>query len=239
MKKILLQSMLMLLSLGASAQSDTIYTKSQKPVIITPIKHGTMLIEYNGKQIHVDPVTQLPPVTDYSKFKKADYIFVTHEHFDHLDVKAISQLTKEGTVVIANPNSAQKLHNAQVMKNGDVKQFDDMKIEAVPAYNNSADKQQFHAKGRDNGYILTMDGLRIYVAGDTEDIPELKNLKDIDVAFLPCNLPYTMTPEQLEKAAKAFMPKVLYPYHYGETKIERVNELLKGSGIEVRIRNFQ
>ncbi|MDO4497661.1 MAG: MBL fold metallo-hydrolase [Bacteroidales bacterium] len=238
MKAILLSAM-MLFPLGASAQSDTLYTKSDKPVVITPIKHGTLQIEYNGKNIHVDPVTQLPPVTDYSKFAKADYIFVTHEHFDHLDVKAIEQLTKEGTVIVANPNSAQQLTEAISMKNGEEKEFKDMKVEAVPAYNNSADKQQFHSKGRDNGYVLTIDGLRIYIAGDTEDIPELADLKDIDVAFLPCNLPYTMTPEQLAKAAKTIQPKVLYPYHYSETKIEKVVELLKDSGIEVRIRNFQ
>ena len=244
------------------AQPDTFYTKSGRALVITPIKHASMRIQYDGKEIQIDPVTQLPPATDYTAFPKADYIFVTHEHFDHCDKKAVEQLTKDGTIVIANANSAAIIGQGMVMKNGDSKTISisntdgtsrtstpsepaskasatEMAVDAVPAYNNSADKQQFHPKGRDNGYVLTIDGLRIYIAGDTEDIEEMSQLKDIDVAFLPCNLPYTMTPEQCAKAAKMFMPKVLYPYHFSETKIERVKELLSGTGIDVRLRNFK
>ena len=223
----------------ANAQTDTLYTKSGKAVVITPIKHASMRIQYDGKEIEIDPVTQLPPVTDYTTYPKADYIFVTHEHFDHCDKKAVQQLTKDETILIANANSANIIGCGEVMKNGDSKELGVMQVEAVPAYNNSPDKQQFHPKGRDNGYVLTIDGLRIYIAGDTEDIEEMAAINDIDVAFLPCNLPYTMTPEQCAKAAKTIMPKILYPYHFSDTKIERVKELLEDSGIEVRIRNFK
>lgn len=223
-----------------SPEIDTFLTKSGKEVAITTIKHGSMRIAYDGLEIQIDPVSNYNPKTDYTQFPKADLILVTHEHGDHCDRQAVRDLQKETTIIVANPNSAKILGQGEVMKNGDTKKtLKNIKIEAVPAYNNSAEKQNFHPKGRDNGYILTMDGLRIYIAGDTEDIPEMTSIKNIDVAFLPCNLPYTMTPEQLAKAAKMFKPKVLFPYHYGQTKIEDAVSLLQGSGIDVRIRNYQ
>jgi L-ascorbate metabolism protein UlaG (beta-lactamase superfamily) len=126
------------------------------------------------------------------------------------------------------------------MSNGDKAEVcDDITVEAVPAYNTTPGREKFHPKGRDNGYILTIEDLRIYVAGDTEDIPEMAELKDIDIAFLPCNQPYTMTPEQLVKAAKVIKPKVLFPYHYNDTPIRKVTMFLAGSGIDVRIRNYK
>ena len=127
-----------------------------------------------------------------------------------------------------------------VMANGDKIQIaDDLTIEAVPAYNTTEANKKFHPKGRDNGFILTIDGLRIYVAGDTEDIPEMAYIKDIDVAFLPCNQPFTMTPDQLVKAAKTVKPKVLFPYHYGNTEVSGLPEQMSGDGIEVRIRHYE
>ena len=126
------------------------------------------------------------------------------------------------------------------MANGDTRTLSDgWTVDAVPAYNNSPEKLQFHPKGRDNGFVLTIEGMRIYIAGDTEDIPEMADLKDIDVAFLPCNLPYTMTPEQCARAATIIKPAVLFPYHYGQTDIQQVVKLLDGSGIDVRIRDYQ
>ena len=128
------------------------------------------------------------------------------------------------------------------MANGDVLHLPDevfTTLEAVPAYNNSPDKLQFHPKGRDNGFILNLNGMRVYIAGDTEDIPEMADIKDIDVAFLPCNLPFTMTPEQCAHAATMVKPAVLFPYHYGQTDIQQVVKLLEGSGIDVRIRDYQ
>lgn len=205
------------------------------------IKHGSLSINVGEKWIYIDPVTdRVQPVTDYTTMPKADYILVTHEHGDHLDAKAIEQLTKEGTKLIVNPRSSEILGGkGEVMANGDSKKIDAWKVDAVPAYNISADKQQFHPKGRDNGYVLTIEGLRIYIAGDTEPIPEMKDIKNIDIAFLPCNLPFTMAPEQLSEAAKVISPKVLFPYHYGKTDIQQVVKLLEGSGIDVRIRQYQ
>ena len=126
-----------------------------------------------------------------------------------------------------------------VMTNGQNFLLGDIKVEAVPAYNTTEGRQQYHPKGRDNGYILTLDGLRIYIAGDTEDIPEMADIKDIDIAFLPCNQPYTMTPEQLVRAAKTIKPKVLFPYHYGQTDVSSIPNMLKDEAIDVRIRHYE
>lgn len=232
---------------GCNAQNvesegvDAFNSANGTNVFVHCIKHGTLSINIGEKWIYIDPVTdKVPPVTDYTTMPKADYILVTHEHADHLDAKAIEQLMKEGTALIVNPRSNEILGGkGDVMKNGDSSEMGAWKVDAVPAYNISADKQQFHPKGRDNGYILTIEGLRIYIAGDTEPIPEMKDIKDIDVAFLPCNLPFTMTPEQLAEAAKTIRPKVLFPYHYGKTDIQQVVKLLEGSGIDVRIRQYQ
>ena len=126
------------------------------------------------------------------------------------------------------------------MANGDkMKIADDFIVEAVPAYNITPGHLQFHPKGRDNGFILTIDGLRIYIAGDTEDIPEMKDIKNIDIAFLPCNQPYTMTPQQLVNAAKIVKPKVLFPYHYGQTNVKGIPTQLQNEGIDVRIRHYE
>ena len=220
---------------------DVFKTVSGTTVKMYCIKHGSLRMQVGEKWIYVDPVTTaVKPVTDYSTLPKADYILVTHEHFDHLDSVAINQLTKEGTRIITNAPCHELLGGkGQVMENGDVLAQVDFDVEAVPAYNYSQEKLNFHPKGRDNGFVLTIEGMRIYIAGDTEDIPEMANLKDIDVAFLPCNLPFTMTPEQCARAARMFNPTVLFPYHYGETDIQQVVKLLDGSGIDVRIRDYQ
>lgn len=221
-------------------QTDEFTTKSGKTVIITAIKHASLRIQYEGLEIQVDPVVKLEPQTNYSAFPKADVILITHEHFDHFDPAAITALKKNGTQIIVNPAVQKKLGSGTALKNGESLTIaKGIKIEAVPAYNTSPGRTQFHPKGRDNGYVLTIDGLRIYIAGDTEDIPEMAALKDIDVAFLPCNQPYTMTPEQVAKAAKTIKPKTLFPYHYSETPVKRVAELLKGESIDVRIRNYK
>ena len=221
-------------------QADTFKTKEGKAVTITAIKHASLRIQYDGLEIQVDPVAQYAPETDYSKFPKADIILVTHEHFDHFDRDAIAVLKKDGTQVFANPAVQKMLGSGTALTNGEERVIaNGISLAAVPAYNTTPGHTQFHPKGRDNGYVLTMGGLRIYIAGDTEDIPEMADLKDIDVAFLPCNQPYTMTPEQVAKAARTIKPKVLFPYHYSQTPIKQVSDLLAGSGIDVRIRNYQ
>lgn len=220
---------------------DVFKTKSGKTVKFYALVHASMRIVYDGKEIQIDPVSKLgSKVINYAAMPKADYLLVTHEHGDHFDKGAIQVLTGAKTRFITNKRCAEMYGAGEVMANGDqVKIADDFTVEAVPAYNNTEGHLQFHPKGRDNGYILTIDGLRIYIAGDTEDIPEMAAIKDIDVAFMPCNQPYTMTPEQLVKAAKVVKPKVLFPYHYGRTDVSGIPAQLKGDGIDVRIRHYE
>ena len=222
-------------------ETDSFTTKNGKKIRLHALTHASIRIEYDGKEIEIDPVTKLGDKTiDYAAMPKADYILVTHDHFDHLDTAAIRQLTGSKTQLITNPPCADKLGYGTVMANGDRLQLaDDIIVEAVPAYNTTEGHQQFHPKGRDNGFILTLDGLRIYIAGDTEDIPEMADIKDIDIAFLPCNQPYTMTVEQLVKVAKTIRPKVLFPYHYSQTDVSGIASLLEGDGVEVRIRHYE
>ena len=220
---------------------DVFKTKSGKTLKFHALVHASIRIEYDGKEIEIDPVAKLGNKTiDYSAMPKADYLFVTHEHGDHFNQEAIKTLSGDKTRFITNQRCADMYGSGEVMKNGDRLQIaDDISVEAVPAYNTSEGRTQFHPKGRDNGYVLTIDGLRIYIAGDTEDIPEMQDIKDIDIAFMPCNQPYTMTTEQLVKAAKTVKPKVLFPYHYGQTDVKGVPSQLKDSGIDVRIRHYE
>ena len=221
-------------------QTDTFKTPSGKDVKFTCIKHATIMIEYDGRYFYIDPVTGLKPETDYSVMPKANYVIITHEHPDHFDRMALTQLVGSNTIVYTNPACSSYYRNSLAMKNGDSLSITpDVQLVAVPAYNTTPGHEQFHPKGRDNGYILILDGLRIYIAGDTEDIPEMANIHNIDIAFMPCNQPYTMTIEQLENAAKTVKPKVLFPYHYNDTAVRQAIILLSGTGIEVKIRNYQ
>jgi len=222
-------------------ETDVFTTQSGKSVKIHALMHSSIRIEYDGKEIEIDPVAKIGNRTvDYSAMPKADYILVTHEHFDHYSEATIKLLSSKSTRIILNKRCAGMYGSGTAMANGDkLKLAEDILLEAVPAYNTTESHKQFHPKGRDNGYILTIDGLRIYIAGDTEDIPEMKSIKEIDVAFLPCNQPYTMTPEQLVRAAKIIKPKVLFPYHYGETEVSSIPSMLQGEGIDVRIRHYE
>ena len=244
--KMIITSLLALMGLAACSQPnsyevDSFTTKSGKTVKFHALVHASIRIEYDGKEIMIDPVTKLGTKTiDYTAMPKADYILVTHEHHDHLDQEAINQLTGDKTQLITNQRCAEMLGYGQMMANGDALQLaDDIRLEAVPAYNTTEGHLQFHPKGRDNGFILTLAGLRIYIAGDTEDIPEMAEIKDIDIAFLPCNQPYTMTVEQLVNAARIVKPQVLFPYHYGQTEVSGIPSQLKADGIEVRIRHYE
>ena len=240
--KMLLLSMLLTAATTANAaqKSDTLQTPGGKTVVINHIKHASIHIEYDGMHIYVDPVgNNVEPKTDVTMLPKATFILLTLEHYDHYDPVALPQLWTQGTVVYANNRVIEKIHRGVRLDNGDSTEYRGVKVKAVPAYNTTEGHLNYHPKGRDNGYIIDLDGLRIYVAGDTEDIPEMAELGPIDVAFLPCNQPYTMTVEQLARAARTIKPKVLFPYHYGDTSIGQVRFRLANSGIDIRIRDYR
>lgn len=206
------------------------------------VGHGTLMFKYNGLVIHIDPVMR---EADYKEMPDADLILVTHEHGDHLDISAIDQIMKEDTRVVMTRKCLDQLEDfeATVMNNGDKTTLLGMGIEAVPAYNikhKRSSGSPYHPKGEGNGYVLTFGDTRVLVAGDTENIPEIKALKDIHIAFLPMNVPYTMTPEMVADAARAIRPDILYPYHYGNTDPQELVALLEDEkDIEVRIRELQ
>lgn len=218
---------------------DTIKTAAGN-LEITFIGHGTLMFKFNDKIIHIDPVSR---EADYSQLPKANLILITHHHGDHLDTTALNLIKTEKTILALSEICYQQIKTGVIMKNGDIKKFEGIQVEAIPAYNivHKRDSgQPFHPKGEGNGYIITFGDKKVYVAGDAENIPEMKALKNIDIAFLPMNLPYTMTPEMVADAAKAFKPKILYPYHYGKTDPNKLVELLKSvKNIEVRIRRME
>lgn len=203
------------------------------------IGHGSLMFRINNYVIHIDPVSTSG---NYKSLPKADLILVTHEHYDHLDPDLIGNLRKQETILICNQASASAVKWAKVMKTGDKTTINNILIEAVPAYNIVNERvkgQPFHPKGTGNGYVLTIGDKKFYIAGDTENIPEMKSLTGIYIAFLPMNLPYTMTPTMVADAALSFKPAILYPYHYGETNVDELKKLLRDSGIEVRIRKLK
>ncbi len=227
------------LTATATYEKDAVQTTAGE-IEITFIGHSSLIFTHHGKTIFIDPYGKL---AEYSSFPKADIILVTHDHSDHLDTTAIGKIRNEGTQLVTTVLGAQKVTGAIIMNNGDTCQIGDIKIEAVPAYNIRHMRDNglpFHPKGDGNGYVLTIGEKRIYIAGDTDDIPEMSHLDNIDIAFLPMNLPYTMTPEETAAAARSFMPKVLYPYHTGETDTKKLVKLLGASPeIEVRIRHMK
>lgn len=224
-------------AMAQTFEKDSFKTNNGNDVVITFIKHGSLMITYEDKYIQIDPVGTF---ADYSTFPKADIILITHEHGDHLDKNAIETLTKENTLLVINKSSRDIIGKGKAIKNGEQRDLiDNITLEAVPAYNTTPGRAKFHPKHRDNGYIVSIEDLRIYIAGDTEDIPEMKDLKDIDIAFLPINQPYTMTVEQAVNAANMITPRVLYPYHFSNTNVKPLVGLLENTGIEVRLRKME
>lgn len=218
------------------------FTKNGDNLEITFIKHASLVFEFKDKLIYIDPVMEF---CDYKAMPKADYIFITHHHYDHYDKEAINSIIKSETIIIGNKSSIKDYGSGIALKNSELKILGDyINVKAVEAYNVSEDCLDFHPKGMNNGYIIDFDGSKVYISGDTEFIAEMENLKNtIDIAFLSVNQPYTMSVDQAIKAAKLINPKILYPYHYGQTDIKTsIQDLLKGletTGIDVRIRSLE
>lgn len=214
-------------------QTQTFDT-SAGPVKITPIYHASLLIEAGSRNIYIDPAkpanfTGLPP---------ADLILITDIHPDHMDTNSIAAISKQGTEIMAPLAVVRTVASADPISNGETKTWGDWTIEAIPMYNiqrGPAPGKLYHDKGRGNGYVLTFGGKRFYFSGDTENIPEMRALKNIDVAFVCMNLPYTMPPEEAAEAVKAFHPKVVIPYHYRGSDLSVFQKALAGTGIEVRL----
>lgn len=211
---------------------------------IIPINHASLFLDFAGKAIYVDPVGQ----GDYSGLPKADLVLITDIHGDHLNANAVAGMKKEGngTQIVA-PAAVQKtLSDARAIEEGETTTLrlggQEIGIEAVPAYNltrGPSAGQLYHPKGRGVGYVLTLGGTRVYISGDTECIPEMKQLKNIDIAFICMNLPYTQTPGEAAGCIKTFRPRIVYPYHYRGQDLQVLVDALKGEkGIEVRVRNW-
>ena len=244
MKKIIRITSLLLVSFmffsayGNDFEKDVIKT-SGGDLEITFINHGTLMMVYKNLVIHIDPVAGY---TDYTRLPKADIILVTHHHGDHLNADAINLLKKENTTIILTETCFSSLKEGTILANGESEVIDGINIEAVPAYNlvNKRDNGEvFHPKGIGNGYVVNFSDLRVYIGGDTENFPEMKDLKNIDIAFLPMNLPYTMTPQMVAEAVSVIQPGILYPYHYGNTDTsELINLLKENKSTEIRIRKM-
>ena len=222
----------------SSYETDVIPT-SAGDLKITFLGHGSLMFTFGEKVIHVDPFSR---VADYSTLPKADLILITHEHQDHLDTEALASIRTEKTDIVLTELCDGQIEGGLVMRNGDMSVVQGLSIEAVPAYNLIHTRESgdpFHPCGSGNGYIITFGETRVYTAGDSENTPEMMRIEDIDIAFLPMNLPYTMTPKMVAEAAIAMKSRILYPYHFGNTDTSELVELLKDHPeIEVRIRNM-
>lgn len=226
-----------LVSAQTSRPVEQFPTEKEGPIKITPIRHASMMIEGGGVVIHVDPWSQ----GNYDQLPPADLVLITDIHGDHMDPKALQQVKKENTIIYAPLAVTKTIPDARVINNGESKTVGKWTIEAVPMYNLKRGPEAgklYHDKGRGNGYLLTYGGKRIYIAGDTEGTPEMQALQNIDIAFIPMNLPYTMPPSEAAMAVKAFHPKVVYPYHYRDSDLKVFQQDLANTGIDVRIRNW-
>lgn len=221
---------------GKIIPTDSIET-ARATLYITLLGHASLMFEYQGKIIYIDPYSA---VIDFSKLPKADYIILTHEHADHFDKSAINAIRKTETKLMGTKICHETLGYSDIIENGGKTAIENILIEAVPAYNivnKTPEGNPYHPKGRGNGYIFNFDYTRIYVAGDTENIPEMDALKGtIDIAFLPKNIPYTMTDEMFVDAVKKIEPKVLYPYHFSEFNEKEISNQLGNLNVKIRVR---
>lgn len=232
----ILVAVLLALATVPGFAADTLTTSAGK-VSITPVKHGTVLLDIAGKAWYVDPWSN----ADLSNLPKADVILITDVHGDHMDPEAIAKIRKPSTVIVAPKAVAATVTEAKALSNGDSMTIEGVEIEAIPMYNLKRGPEPgklFHEKGRGNGYVLTVGGRRIYFSGDTEAVAEMRALEDIDVAFVCMNLPYTMPPDEAAAGVKDFQPKVVYPYHHRGSDLAVFESALEGEPIEVRLREW-
>jgi len=209
------------------------FSTSAGALKLTPIQHASLMIQAGGKVLYLDPA-----MGSFDGMPQADYILITDIHGDHMSPDNVNKLKKSGTEIVAPQAVADKIAGATVIAAGQNKKIGPFSVDAVPAYNlkrGPAEGKLFHDKGRGVGYIVTYGGKRFYFSGDTEAIPEMKALKNIDVAFVCMNLPYTMTPEEAAEAVRAFHPAIVYPYHYQGSDTAAFKKALDGTGIDVRL----
>lgn len=200
----------------AAAHSGDVFSTKAGDIRVHPISHASFVMETPVGTIYSDPVGD---VSSYSKLPRPDLILITHHHGDHFKIETLAGLVGANTKIITNPAVYEKLPinlkaKAQKIANGESASFNELKIEAIPAYNITKGREKFHPKGRDNGYVLSFDGFRTYISGDTEDIAEMRSLENIDLAFVCMNLPFTMDAKAAASAVAEFKPKFVYPYHY-------------------------
>ncbi|MCA6078444.1 MBL fold metallo-hydrolase [Fulvivirga sedimenti] len=223
---------------GQDFEKD-VYPTELGDLTFTFIGHGSFMMEWDGQVIHVDPSTR---EADYTTLPDADLILITHHHGDHCDPSAVAAVEKSGSTVLLTALAKESLGHGTVLPNDETATFKNFTITAIPAYNLVHKRDHgdpFHPKGTCNSYVIEGGGMRIFIGGDTENTPEMKALKDIDIAFLPMNLPYTMTPEMVADAARGFKPDVLYPYHYGSTDPAELVALLKDlDEVNIKVRKM-
>jgi L-ascorbate metabolism protein UlaG (beta-lactamase superfamily) len=227
---------------AAAGRPGDVIATSQGELRITPLHHATMLLTWQGKSLYVDPFHE----AKFDGLPKADTVFISDVHFDHLDPAALDAIAQPATVIVAPPAVATQLPKGYthvvVLKNGDRQTVDGVGVEAIPMYNLTRGPSAgtlFHDKGRGNGYVLTFGDKRVYLSGDTECTGEMRALKSIDVAFVCMNLPYTMPPSEAAACIQAFRPKVVYPYHYRGSNLSELTGALAGDhDIEVRLRSW-
>ena len=221
---------------AAPRANDKVHT-AKGDLTVTPLKHASLVFAFAGHTIYVDPAMDAP----IDALPKADYVFITHAHPDHMDPGMLDKVKKPSTVVVASVGVTDKIPAVTVMPNGDKKSFGDFEVEAVPMYNmvrGPAAGKLYHDKGQGDGFVFTFGDTRVYVSGDTECTPEMKALANIDVAFVCMNLPYTMPPKEAAECVNAFKPKVVYPYHYRGSNLDEFKSAVTAPGVEVRVRNW-
>ena len=210
-------------------------------VSITPISHATAVIEFDETIIYMDPTGGAKA---FESFEKPDFVVITDIHGDHMNLKTLNELDLSNTVIIAPEAVAKEIRvvNSKeviIINNGEEKAFDGFNLEAIPMYNLREEALKFHPKGRGNGYVFTINDERIYFSGDTEDIPEMRNLENIDRAYVCMNLPYTMTVESAADGVLAFKPKQVFPYHYrgtnGLSDVKKFKELITNKDTKIEV----